>query len=125
MSFRAAVFLRNGLMYFVKPITAVATFVVLFCSTKTLKAIEPWADSKLPFTDGLQLWLDAAHVDGDMPVQTGSPTEPRPISVWLDASGQRHDLKQDKENRQPRLQTDLIAGKAAPVVQFDGQDDSL
>src|SRR5205085_7026171 len=92
VSFRAAVVLRNGLMYFVKPIAAVATLVALFWSAKTLEAIEPWADSKLPVTDGLQLWVDAAHVDGDIPVQTSSPVEARPIAVWLDASGQRHNL---------------------------------
>jgi hypothetical protein len=39
--------------------------LVLACLTgfPAARAVEPWADPKLPVTDGLELWLDAARID--------------------------------------------------------------
>ena len=37
--------------------------VLAFALTAPAPAVEPWADPKLPVTDGLELWLDAARID--------------------------------------------------------------
>ena len=34
-----------------------------FTLTASAPAVEPWADPKLPVTDGLELWLDASRID--------------------------------------------------------------
>src|SRR6266567_1907114 len=36
--------------------------LALACGSQLL-AVEPWADAKLPVTDGLELWLDAGRID--------------------------------------------------------------
>src|SRR5207248_11445811 len=37
--------------------------LLLLATPQTASAVEPWADPKLPVTDGLELWLDAGHLD--------------------------------------------------------------
>jgi hypothetical protein len=62
----------------------------LLCIVQTLAAdaAEPWADKKLPVTEGLELWLDGAHAAG------AKAAEPdRGLSQWLDASGNGRNLQ--------------------------------
>jgi len=79
-------------------------------------AVEPWADSRLPVTDGLELWLDAARASGRELVPHDGKLE-----IWYDASGNGRHLRQPREDARP---VRLPAGESA-VVRFDGQDDHL
>lgn len=79
-------------------------------------AIEKWADSKLPVSAGLELWLDASRVGGDKPVPLDGKLE-----TWADASGKGRHLRQSTADARP-LRTP-VAGLA--VVRFDGVDDHL
>jgi len=77
-------------------------------------AVEVWADSRLPATEGLQLWLDAGTAAGKEPAAGDGK-----LSVWNDASGHGRHVRQDEESARPTL---LKAGSAA-IVRFDGVDD--
>ena len=60
------------------------------------RSAEPWADPKLPVSDGLELWLDAAR-----PAEKHPP--PGPLDVWMDGSGKGRHLRQPKEAARPRF----------------------
>lgn len=81
------------------------------------------ADDELPVTSGLELWLDARSAAKDS-AGTTADTSPE-VAVWPDRSGHGRDLGQDAAERRPKLATNLVVGKPAAVVRFDGQDDSL
>ena len=86
-------------------------------------AVEPWADSHLPVTDGLDLWLDAATVPDALPaigVKAFDLTK-RKIEAWPDGSGQGHHARQPNFDFRPVLQSS--AGGSA--VRFDGQNNFL
>src|SRR5205085_8278804 len=88
-------------------------------------AAEKWADPALPVSDGLELWLDATRLPAAHEANGISP--PRPsgaVSVWYDASGKHRDARQDAPAKRPVFRVDLAAAPA-PVVQFDGRDDTL
>ncbi|HUE74854.1 MAG TPA: LamG-like jellyroll fold domain-containing protein, partial [Pirellulaceae bacterium] len=90
------------------------TLAVCLVAANSLSwGVEPWADQRLKVTDGLELWLDATQADSS----SGGR--------WKDASGHRRDLTQDAQPRQPKWVSDLVPGKEASVLRFDGQDDSL
>jgi putative heme-binding domain-containing protein len=78
------------------------------------RSTEPWADPKLPVTDGLELWLDAARPADKAPA-------PGPLAVWMDGSGKGRHLRQPKEAARPKL---LRQGEVQ-VVRFDGDNDCL
>ncbi|HET6574052.1 MAG TPA: ThuA domain-containing protein [Fimbriiglobus sp.] len=78
------------------------------------RSAEPWSDSKLPVTDGLELWLDAAR-------PADKPRPPGPLDVWMDGSGKGRHVRQPSEAARPRL---LKHGNSQ-VVRFDGEDDNL
>jgi putative heme-binding domain-containing protein len=81
-------------------------------------AVEPWADPKLPVTDGLELWLDASRIEaGSKDINLAAVANGK-VQVWTDASGKRRNLVQTKAG-QPEL---VKVGNAA-VVRFDGVDD--
>ncbi len=95
----------------------IATVVsISFLSCPSNYAAEPWADSKLPVRDGLQLWLDATRANGD-----GSLPADGKLNQWRDASGKNRNLKPPNANAEPSL---LKIGNAA-IVRFDGIDDQL
>ncbi len=79
-------------------------------------AVERWADTKLPVTNGLAAWYDAARAWG-----TGFAPHDGVLAEWLDASGNRRHLKQPIGERRPIR----IPVGAGAVVRFDGIDDSL
>lgn len=80
------------------------------------RPLEKWADPKLPVPAGLELWLDAAHANGPELV----PHDGK-LSVWFDASGNGHHLRQSNADAQPAR---LPVGEAA-IVRFDGNDDFM
>jgi putative heme-binding domain-containing protein len=81
-------------------------------------AAEPWADPKLPVTDGLELWLDAAHIG---PPAAGIPADVQPFDTWFDASGHRRHLKPATPAARP------VLAHVGPdrVVRFDGEKTHL
>ena len=87
------------------------TLLVLALFTSAARAAEPWADPKLPVTDGLELWLDA----GKAQATKGK------VAAWRDASGKKRDTSQLQADAQPAL---VKIGGAA-VVRFDGDNDHL
>jgi putative heme-binding domain-containing protein len=65
---------------------------------------ERWADSALPVTEGLELWLDAARINPARKAQRLTPLQDgAAVPGWPDASGHRRDIQQKEATRQPRL----------------------
>ena len=84
------------------------------------KALEPWADSKLPVKDGLELWLDAtaqnaARNDRKLPLLTPD----RAGDFWFDGSGKGRHVSQRVPDARPHFRQ---AGATA-AFRFDGKDD--
>ncbi|MCI0703460.1 MAG: hypothetical protein L0241_20465 [Planctomycetia bacterium] len=98
--------------------------VLLFTLTVGLsaRAVEPWADSKLPVTDGLELWLDAGRIDAAAKATKEKAVVDGKVAVWLDASGKGRHVKQAVAKAQPTL---VRVGEGVAVVRFDGEDDYL
>src|SRR5262245_14551592 len=86
------------------------------------RAVEPWADSKLPVTDGLELWLDAGRLDAGAKATKEKAIVGSKVAVWLDGSGKGRHLKQPLAKSQPTL---ARLGDGIAVVRFDGDDDHL
>src|SRR4051794_4500327 len=87
-----------------------------------LRAVEPWADQKLPVTAGLQLWLDASREAAAREALDLPPLPPGSgLDFWHDASGAAHHLNQ--RIREARPQWRRLAGGA--FLRFDGQNDFL
>ncbi len=97
-----------------RSVLPLVVFALAATSFPGARAAEPWADPKLPVTDGLELWLDAGR-------PADKPRPPGPLEAWMDASGKGRHLRQPKEAARPTL---VRSGEAA-VVRFDGEDDHL
>jgi len=83
---------------------------------------EPWADTRLPVTNALEVWLDASRQNAARATRLlPLLIDGRPMDIWFDASGNRLDLFQRVPDSRPRFK--VPAG--SPFVQFDGKDDSL
>ena len=84
--------------------------------------VEPWADPKLPVTEGLELWLDAGrHGAARMALKQAALRSGDPVDVWFDASGRGRHVQQPVKSAQPRL---MQVGDGW-VMRFDGDDDHL
>lgn len=80
--------------------------LALLLFTASVEAIEPWADTHLPVTNGLALWLDAAS-EGKAPTP----------GLWHDGSGHQRHAHQAAAGAQPVWR--LVSPVAA--FAFDGQ----
>src|SRR5262249_781154 len=85
------------------------------------RGVEPWADKKLPVTDGLELWLDASRIEPGVQGTFLIATKDGKVLIWADASGKKHNMQQSRAEAQPTL------GKVgdAQIVCFDGLDDPM
>jgi putative heme-binding domain-containing protein len=91
-------------------------------ASHVLAAPEPWADPRLPATNGLEVWLDASRQnDARQARQLPALADGRAVDFWFDASGHRFDLAQRLPAARPRFK--VSAG--GPFVRFDGKDDFL
>src|SRR5215204_5502450 len=99
------------------------TFAVLllFTAAHLARAVEPWADPKLPVTDGLELWLDANRIEQGVPKTFLVATKGDKLLIWADGSGKKRNLKQSTEAAQPTV----VKVGDAKVVRFDGTDDHM
>ena len=70
---------------------------------------------------GLQLWLDAADVDGDNQADT-LPNDAN-VSVWVDKAGGDHNATQSNLSQRPTYKTSQLNGKA--TIFFDASDDGM
>jgi putative heme-binding domain-containing protein len=95
--------------------------VLLFSLPLSARAAEPWADSKLPVTDGLALWLDASRLDAAAKAEKQILPADGKLSVWFDGSGKKRHVRQPVAAARPML---VKEGDAA-IVRFDGDDDHL
>jgi pectate lyase len=71
------------------------------------------ADSELPVTNGLELWLDAADESTIMVDGAGK------VSKWTDKSAQGYDAEQSDSTKQPSYTTRSLNNII--VIEFDGQ----
>lgn len=82
----------------------------------------PWADSAMPVTKGLQLWLDAGKLQAARAAH-GRPAllDGTACDAWYDGSGFGRHVVQNHQAAQPRLAS---AGEFA-ALRFDGKEDCL
>jgi putative heme-binding domain-containing protein len=86
------------------------------------KAAEPWADTKLPVKDGLELWLDASAQNAARKARQLPLLSPdRPGDFWLDGSGKVRHLSQRVPDARPRFRQ----AATSAAFRFDGKDDYL
>jgi hypothetical protein len=85
------------------------------------RSAEPWADPKLPVTDGLELWLDATRIDAATKAAKEKLPPDGKLAAWPDASGKGRHVRQPAGSARPTL----IRTGGTPVVRFDGDDDHL
>ncbi len=83
-------------------------------------ALEPWADDKLPVTDGLELWLDASRQANLRATQKlNLLQENTATDTWFDASGLGRHVSQRLAESRPRFHS--VVNSAS--FRFDGKDD--
>jgi putative heme-binding domain-containing protein len=96
------------------------TFLLL--SAPAARAAERWADPTLRVVEGLELWLDAAHLNAARQARGQAPSKVgEPVETWFDASGQKRHVGQTVKAAWPRL---VRVGQDW-LVRFDGADDHL
>jgi putative heme-binding domain-containing protein len=103
--------------------TSLRTVLVVLGLFSALSAsgAEPWADDKLPVTDGLELWLDASRIDAANKANTEKLAAGGKLPVWYDGSGAGRHLKQPLAAKQPAV---VKVGTNA-IVRFDGESTHL
>src|ERR1700736_4867759 len=95
--------------------------VLTFSAALSARAVEPWADAKLPVTDGLELWLDAGRIEAAHKANKEKLPADGKLAVWFDGSGKDRHLRQSAPSAQPGI----VKVGAAAIVRFDGEDDHL
>src|SRR5881296_2676628 len=86
------------------------------------RAAEPWADSRLAITSGVELWFDASRESAARQArELASPINGKAIDYWHDASGNARHLNQRALDARPQWRR--LGGSA--LVHFDGQNDFL
>jgi putative heme-binding domain-containing protein len=85
------------------------------------RAVEPWADPKMPVSDGLELWLDAGRIDAAAAATKEKAIIDGKLAAWPDGSGKGRHLRQPLAASRPTV---LRVGDAT-VIRFDGDDDHL
>ncbi|MBI4586450.1 MAG: PQQ-dependent sugar dehydrogenase [Planctomycetes bacterium] len=105
---------------------SLTTVLTLFLARPAL-AVERWADPDLPVAAGLELWLEAARLEGALAAR-GEPAlrENEPVRAWYDASGHHRHANQAVRTYQPLFKlAEAEGGERVPLLRFDGQDDFL
>ena len=103
------------------PLRILSTLVLAFVLVPAARAVEPWADPKLPVKDGLELWLDAGRIDATSKAAKEKLPVGGKLAAWFDGSGKGRHVRQAAEGARPTV---MKVGDGA-VVRFDGEDDHL
>lgn len=99
---------------------AIFSLFTLLVALPAAHALEPWADDKLPVTNGLELWLDAARQgNARTALKLTGLTANTATDTWFDGSGQNRHVSQRLQDSRPRFQP--LANSAS--FRFDGKDD--
>jgi putative heme-binding domain-containing protein len=102
--------------------SALAALLAITVWSVGLQAAEPWADSRLPVKDGLELWLDASRVNAARQAQGQPVLKPgEAVETWPDASGLGRHVRQETKAARPGL---VRVGEDW-LVRFDGEEDHL
>ena len=97
--------------------------VLLGCFASALSAVEPWADPRLPLTNGVVAWFDISRQSaargamGLTPLQSWSDAP----DVLLDGSGSRRHVIQPLLESRPRFRQEFNGA----MLSFDGTNDFL
>ena len=102
--------------FILRSLAAVCGF---FAFIFTTQAIEPWADAKLPVTDGLACWFDASAQKAARAALKLPPAQPAQLDWWLDGSGNGRHASQPVADFRPVLKT----SPGGTAVRFDGAND--
>jgi putative heme-binding domain-containing protein len=99
-----------------------ACFLIGLLLAQAAFALEPWADTRLSVTNGVELWFDAsrepvARATRDL----ASPVSGRALDYWHDASGHERHLNQRMLDARPQYRR--MGGSG--YVHFDGKNDFL
>lgn len=98
------------------------TLLLAFAQTRPASAIEPWADDKLPVTNGLELWLDASRQNNARSaLKLSALSENTAADTWFDSSGLGRHVTQRINDSRPRFHA--VVNSAS--FRFDGKDDFL
>ncbi len=96
--------------------------LIALAQVRTACALEPWADDKLPVTNGLELWLDAARQNNARSALKLPPlSENSAADTWFDSSGLGRHVTQRLNDSRPRFHA--VVNSAS--FRFDGKDDFL
>jgi putative heme-binding domain-containing protein len=96
--------------------------LIALAQVRTACALEPWADDKLPVTNGLELWLDAARQNNARSaLKLPSLSENSAADTWFDSSGLGRHVTQRLNDSRPRFHA--VVNSAS--FRFDGKDDFL
>ncbi len=96
--------------------------VLLLLFAFPARAVESWADSKLPVKEGLEVWLDASRQRDVFRENAMRPLfEGALVPSFRDGSGHRRDFAQHAREAMP------LFSSRGPLawIRFDGQDDFL
>ncbi len=96
--------------------------LLVMAGASRLAAIEPWAHGRLPVSQGIAVWLDAAAENETrqamhLPMLFDSAA----VDIWHDGSGRGRNVEQGVRSFRPRYRV----GPGGPFIQFDGGDDFL
>jgi putative heme-binding domain-containing protein len=84
--------------------------------------LEPWTHKGLTVTTGIIAWYDGTAENGArLARQEPQMLYGRPVDVWHDGSGGRHDLIQPSASERPSMRYDVQTGS----VRFEGRPASL
>ena len=99
-----------------------ALLACAFLLTLTARAVEPWADDRLPVKDGLQLWFDASRQNAG---RAALPLPPlgsgNPVDYLVDGSGSGRHLFQYAREERPRFHQEFYGA----FLSFNGQNQAL
>lgn len=94
--------------------------ILLLLTVASSFAVEPWADSRLTVTNGVELWFDASREPAARQARKlAAPINGKSIDFWHDASGHARHVNQRALDSRPQWRR--FAGSA--LVYFDGQND--
>jgi putative heme-binding domain-containing protein len=101
---------------------SLVSLLVSSCAFADAPKLEPWADAKMPVTNGLVAWFDGSKmVEAYQAEKRPTLKEGDPVEVWPDATGHKRNILQSKTPSKPKY----APTGAFHAIRFDGRDDLL